>query len=146
MAGLKGQFKTNAKLAADGKWFEYPAAANSDKTIPAFKLASARSRVNKAFALASKEVAVPYVKDGKIIEGAIEELNAAVAEAFARHVIRDWRNFQPNDDGVNEPFSVEKAVEILTDPEWTELYDDLYARAENADNFRDEQVAKTVKN
>lgn len=143
MSAFHNRFKTAATTAAEGVWVGYP--ANSDGSVPAFKLARS-GRQNQKYAEALTRYIEKYRDDmtGKPRDLSPEEQKVAesdMVDLFCRTVLLDWRNFQPNDDGVALPFSVEAAAAILNDLDWSDLYIDLQQRANNASNFK----AKTVK-
>lgn len=50
-----------------------------------------------------------------------DTLQRAIGEAHGRATLIDWRNLEMGRPPVAVPFSVEKAVELLTDPQWIVL-------------------------
>ncbi len=142
---LKSRFKTDPTVANDGVWVDFAAHPNKDGSIPGFLLARA-SKQNKKYTAAVRELTRDAVigPDGMPDTSAIDD--NALADIFARTVVMGWRNFQPNDDGVNLEFSVDTAKAIFLDPAWTDLYDDLVEKAKSAANYREKNLEGAAKN
>lgn len=143
---LKDQFKTDANAARDGVWFEYT--ANSDGTIPAFKLARA-SKHNKKYITAMRKFSDKYQTDEGLPDFSSLDENEAdkmLLDVFADTIILDWRNIQPNDDGVVLEFNRANVVALLGDEDWLDLYKDLEAKAKRAGNFRQKSLEAQAKN
>lgn len=135
-------FKSSPDAAINGVWFEYP--TNKDKTIPRFKLAR-MSKQNKEYAKLLRQKIKPHQRSLELEIMSDDEQDAIFLEVFVDRILLGWEHIQPNDDGVEIDFNRENALKLLSDPEWQDLYDDLYAKAAKAAGFRgalDEAEAK----
>lgn len=99
LSSLKADFEREAK----GDWIDYPdwpgvAFKVSSLHLPAYQTARdiAYKRLNKAYS----GVTVPQTV-----------MSAEMGKLYAKHILHDWR-------GLDESFSPERALEILTDPEY----------------------------
>lgn len=131
------QFKQDGAKANDGVWFDYP--ANADNTIPRVKLAR-EGRSNKRWLAVFREVTKDLDTDNLSAE---QDFKVGV-EVFAKAVVLDWEHIQPNDDGVDIPFEIERVIALLNDPDWTDFYTDLKDKANSRTNFANKE--KAVKN
>jgi len=77
----------------------------------------------------------------KLLTGELNSREALniMAPAVARHIIVDWKNLADN-DGNPIPYSPQKAMEILQDPESTDLYLWVMKQANDPSNFRKQQA------
>lgn len=143
---LKTAFKTNAAVATEGVWFDYT--ENADGTTPGFKLARA-GRQNKKYSIALRKMAEKQAGRAGVANfdtlSSVESDKLAL-ELIVDHVLLDWRNIQPEDDGVVLPFSRENALALLGNPDWADLLSDLEEKALNADNFREKVLQAQAKN
>lgn len=146
---LANKFKTDTAAASGGVWFDYSSLPNADGTIPGFKLAR-MSKHNKPYLAAMRKLTDIFdtAEDGSITVPPAEEEKAedAMREAFVSTVLVDWRNFQPNDDGVALPFSLDAARQLFADPAWIDLYGDLTEKARKNANFREKAQQAQAKN
>jgi len=145
---LKTKFKTDADAARDGVWVEYTSLPNADGSVPAFKLAR-MGKQNRKYTLAIRDVAKNYQdENGRPDLSTADEAKAeaALLDVFVTTVLLDWRNFQPNDDGVALAFSQEAAREIFGSESWVDLYGDLTTKADRAANFRQQILVAQAKN
>lgn len=143
---LKDKYKTDANAASEGVWVDF--VANSDGTIPGFKLAR-MSKHNKKYTAAARKFTERYTgEDGLVDFDSLPEEVAekALLEVFITTVLLDWRNIQPDDNGVSLPFSVDAARELLGSEDWRDLYDDLNAKARKASIFRQKSMDASAKN
>lgn len=142
---LKQKFKTSSDAARDGVWVEYTAHANADGTIPAFKLAR-MSRQNKKYQLALRSVLEAQGGDLETSVRDEEALEKALFRAFIDTILLDWRNFQPEDDGLDLPYSKAAAEEIFLNPDWIDLFGDLTDKAARNATFREKALEAQAKN
>lgn len=145
---LKSKFKTDINAANAGVWIDYPDAPNADGTIPGFKLART-SRHNKKYTKALRNVGKQYAgPDGRADFSKADEeaVERTLNEVFFNTVLLDWRNFQPQDDGKNAPFTPELARSVLGDEAWADLLADLQEKAADAARFREQQLEAEAKN
>lgn len=144
---LASMYRTDTHAVTDGVWHDYP--ANTDGTVPGFKLART-SRQNKRWAKALRAHAKRFTDDeGRPITPTDEtedDAHKALQQVFFDAVLLEWRNFQPNDDGVAVPYSRQAAAAILGSDEWFDLYSDLNDRAAKAAYYRQKTVELEAKN
>lgn len=76
-------------------------------------------------------------------EKADEKAEEITVECLAYHVLKDWSGFGSGKE--ETVYSVEKAIELLSDPELTDFREDVVNMAANQNNFRPEEAAKAVK-
>lgn len=142
---LKSAFKTNSAAANEGVWVDLTSHPNKDGSIPGFLLARV-SKQNKKYQAALREV----TRDaGTTVEGLPDITNiedGKLAEVFAKTVVLNWRNFQPEDDGVNLEYSTENAVSVFANSDWADLYDYLVSKAQAAATFREKATEAAAKN
>jgi hypothetical protein len=136
---LRSQFKTDPKAIAEGVWFDFP--ANPDGTVPRFKLARLSS-VNPKYARLLKEVQAR--NEGTDLSDAERETQANAL--FVDASILAWENFQPEEDGKNVPYSRETAIQLVNDPAWRDLVDDLRLKAMRANGFIAKKIEAVTKN
>jgi len=74
-----------------------------------------------------------------------ERLEKAQRPAVARHIIRDWRNVD-DDDGNTIPYSPEKALEIISDPQYQPIYDWIMQVAQDEEEYRLSRVEEQAGN
>lgn len=75
---------------------------------------------------------------GRLDEKTMQAIKPVIKEATARHLLLDWRGLQ-EENGDEIPFSVEKAVEILTDPECEPLFNMIVEISQDESLFRAQQ-------
>lgn len=68
-----------------------------------------------------------------------------VAETVAETVLRDWKNVT-DDAGAEIPYSVERGVETLLDPDYADVYDFVLRTAKNASLFRASELGRAAGN
>lgn len=142
---LKQKFKTSSDAARDGVWVDYPSQPNADGTVPGFKLAR-MSRQNKKYQLALRAV---LEAQGGDVESAVADdavLEKALLRAFIDTILLDWRNFQPDDDGVALLYSKETAEAVFINPDWIDLFGDLTDKAARNATFREKALEAQAKN
>lgn len=79
----------------------------------------------------------------KADEEADEKAEEITVEGLARHVLKDWEGFGSGDEETE--YSVEKAIELLSDPQLADFREDVVNLAANQSHFRPEAAAKAVK-
>lgn len=137
---LKSKFKSDPSLAREGVTFKYE--ANSDGTVPEFKLARSHKQ-NKKYLKALRRIGE---QKGDIESLSDEEQQKLLLDVFCETVLLGWSNFQPEDDGKAVPFTPDTAKAILGSEEWVDLYDDLATKASDAANFRFKALQAQAKN
>lgn len=75
----------------------------------------------------------------------VETLQGLSDEAFAATCILDWDGME-DDNGISIPYSKEKALEIIRNPEYHELYTFFQQVATNAAGYKEQQQAADTKN
>lgn len=79
----------------------------------------------------------------KADEEADEKAEEITVEGLARHVLKDWAGFGSGDEETK--YNVEKAIELLSDPQLVDFREDVVNLAANQSHFRPEAAAKAVK-
>lgn len=143
---LKNKFKTDSAAVAEGVWVEFE--ANEDGTIPGFKLGFA-SKQNKEYTKAMRKLSANYTDEMGVVSFDSlpeEQAEKLVLEVFADTILKDWRNIQPEDNGVELPFTRENAIALLGSPDWQALYDVLTAKSKKITNFQQRSLVAQAKN
>lgn len=143
---LKSQFKTDTTAARDGVWINY--SPNSDGTVPGFRLAR-MSKQNKRYTAKMRDATKAHEGDDGLVN--FDNIPEAEAEAllldvFVDTVLLEWRNVQPEDDGVVLEYSKENATKLLGSDDWADLYGDLSTKARKAATFRQKALEAQAKN
>lgn len=140
--GLRSQFAANRDLEREGLWFDIKAAMNKDGTIPGFKMAR-MSVNNPAYQAAMERL---YKEHGTAIENDTLANAAArplLLDIFANTILLDWRNVQPNDDGVNVSHTPANVVSLLD--EMPDLYEVLAKYAKQISHFQRKELDDAAK-
>lgn len=67
-----------------------------------------------------------------------EQVNDAVKECVAEHILVGWSGVTDDETGETIPYSKEEALKYFNDPELFEFYDFVVAKATERANFRRE--------
>jgi hypothetical protein len=132
MTGLKSKFKTSAAAVRDGVWFDV--CENKDGSKCRVKLRRA-GRGNPLWSVAFRE----HTKDRDMDAVTPEEDEVITANIFAEANVADWEHFQPEDDGVELPFTTDNVRTILSDPDWIELLKDWQGKANSLAPFQEKR-------
>jgi hypothetical protein len=135
---LKNKFKTSAAAVRDGVWFDM--GKNTDGSVCRVRLRRT-GRGNPLWSVAFRQ----HTKDQDMDSVTPEEDEVITANIFAEANVADWEHFQPEDDGVDLPFTVENAKRILTDPDWVELLKDWQTKANTLAPFQSKPGEKPTK-
>lgn len=99
---------------------------------------------NKGFREYLRTQLAAYLVPGTFDEAPPEVFDRAYVRALATYILRGWRGLL--DDSDQEiPYSVDTAVEILSDPAYVDLREKVVQLSEKAENFRANTVAGIVK-
>lgn len=142
--GLIKKYAANTELENGGVWFDFPDDPNKDGSIPGF-LVGRYSRLNKAFRKHSSAMAEANrdaIEEKSLDEETDDRLGM---ELFIDGACFNWRNIQPNDDGVNMEFSRDNAVTLFGELA-PHLLDVLRVKANRAANYRTKDLEKSGKN
>jgi|TARA_R100000501_G_C2618568_1_gene112040 hypothetical protein len=117
----------NPESSVEGIWVTY---------MYDIELKIARLGNSKYKEYAAKLLA-PFVREsrGKVLPD--ERLEKVTKPAVANCILVDWRNIQ-NDDGTEFEYSPEKALEILSDDKYVDLYEFVMLTSGNSEIFRAE--------
>lgn len=136
-------FKTSPQKEVQG--FRLEMTPNKDNTIPVVIL-SRMAPNNRRY-----QVVVEAVrrKHGRAID--METISQDVSdklviEIFCKGVIVGWEHIQPDDDGKDLAFSVDAAIELLSRPEYNDLYRYWRDEAAKAANFVEAKKKEIAKN
>lgn len=125
-SNLDKYFKQNTSLEKEGVWFEIE---NGAKFLIR-RFGGANAEVKKAMVKYYKPVA-------KLVEKNLldaEKEKQILTKAFIKSCILDWEGVEM--DGVEVPYSFEKAMELFT--ALPELLDTLTEYAQDAENYRED--------
>lgn len=146
---LAKKFKTDSEAARSGVWVDFEDSPNPDSTIPGFKLARAHKQ-NKRYQRALRNVFknLDYNADGTLDTDSVDEDEAEtlLLNVFAETILIDWRNFQPNDDGVMMPYSAQAVKDIFGNADWVDLYDHLNEESKRVTVFNQKRAEAEAKN
>lgn len=145
---LAKKFKTDNTAANEGVWFDYADTPNDDGSVPGFKLARKTSQ-NKAYSRAMREFTKEHTSEEGVfdISGLPEdEAERLELNVFADALLIEWRNFQPEDDGKNLPYSKDAAIALFGDPAWHDLFKDLSRKCGQATAYKSAQLKAEAKN
>jgi len=158
---LRTKYKTNTKSCNDGSWIEFNDFPNNDAvyeedgttlktpaTIPAFRMAR-KSSHNAKYAQTMREVTKEVnTADGvkQLDELTEEESEQVELDVFVSTLLIDWRNFQPDEDGVSVDYNEKKAREIFGNPDWRDLRTTLSIMAGQAANYAYKKKEAETKN
>lgn len=153
---LKSKFKLNSELMDNGVWFvlSHADSLNKDGTAPSFKLRYADFAYNIKYAAAirsgfNKASKVDFEKENLDLAD-FENLNEAKVvqrKAFVNFILCDWKNFEPNDDGVKIDYSEENARLIFADgQDWDFLREELLTKCSEKNSFDEKEDEESEKN
>lgn len=128
---FKKRYTFDNDAVENGRWF--PIGTDGGQ----IKLARINSKRHKA--ATAKHQRVNQIAQAAGVEVAKEAIERAFIKTIAEGVVLGWTNMR--DDGVEVPYSPEKAEELLT--EYPDFLEDVFGLASNWDNFRRE-AAKEV--
>lgn len=132
---LKKKFKTSSRLVEEGVWFDVT--TNEDGTLCRVRLRRS-GRSNRKWVASFRDNTADVDMDNL----SVEEDEAITAKVFVEACVVDWEHLQLEDDGKEIPFSPEKALEILSDPDWIELLKDWQSKANGMAGFQEAKKAK----
>ena len=132
---LKKKFKTSSRLVEEGAWFDVT--QNTDKTLCRVRLRRS-GRGNRAWVASFRDNTADVDMDNL----SVEEDEAITAKVFVEACVVDWEHLQLDDDGHETPFTPERALEILSDPDWIELLKDWQGKANGIAGYQDAVQAK----
>lgn len=120
--------KRDTNAAENGVWINK---VHQDLDV---KIASAG---NRKYIDALRAAMKPYQRNIKSVS---DDLFLEIQNrCIAKHVLVDWRNLQ-DDNGVDIPYSYEKAYELLQDPENTDFRKLIVDLSEESEVFRKEAL------
>ncbi len=136
------KFKTDTAAAEGGVWvtmsgdFEIKIARSNSSKFQTFFQKHARGKGRRFLKGAAK---------GSLDSESIEALKPVMKEAAARCLIVDWRGLE-EEDGTDIPYSEAKAVEILIDPAYEDLFNDVLEAAQDQELYRAKEDASDAGN
>lgn len=120
--------------ANEGAWFDYRGGSK-------LKVAKLNNKEYQDFRVTKAlELSDLLQKGDEAADAKAEEITV---EALARHVLKDWSGFGTGEE--ETPYSVEKAIELLSDEQLIDFREDVINFAATQGNFRPEEAAKAVK-
>ncbi len=121
---LKSAYKTNLSSVNEGIEVKINSEKNKDGTVPTFTIAR-KSGQNKNYIKA-----VNKSTDNLLSKFGVTEMSKLSSEQdkeltlswFIDTILLDWKNVEPDDDGVKVPYSKENAKKLFSDESWHDLY------------------------
>lgn len=135
--GMK-QFRTDANSVSEGLWIELPF-ANEDGTIPAFKMRGMGS-FNPGFTAFRTKKYKPFAKLMAANALPQPKLDKLFLETVKEYALTDWRNVQPQDDGINLEYNEANVDSIVFATEWRALIEFITDKAGEYDTYNRENV------
>lgn len=126
--------KQNVDKEQSGVWVEY------EGTEVSFLIARMNNpRYTEKIRKATK------VGRGMRFRKAEDVTDKLVLEAVAETILLDWKGLE-DESGKPIPFSTSAAMEILSDPQYRDVYNFILMFASDRENFLNEEVDSIVKN
>lgn len=135
---IKKSYGTNLQTESDGHWF--PLAL-----IEGVEVKVARAG-NPEYKKVLKRLYKPYTKQlrrGKDVASEVED--RIQLDLLIDTLLKDWKGM-PGDDGQDVPFSKDAAKELLSDPVFKELKDEIIGFSEEFEAYQDEMDEELEKN
>lgn len=130
---LRKNLKTDTSAATEGVWFELAKYPNEDGTVPAFRVSRQSVTTNPRFAEAMQDIGGRELgADAKLSP---EEAMKLDVDVFVNGILTDWRDFEPDEEGVKVAYSKEAALRVFSDPGWSDLKSMLVNKSGNASNY-----------
>lgn len=126
---LKSKFKSSSALVHEGVWFDV--CTNADGTKCRVKLRR-HGRTNRLWTAAFRK----HTADKDMENITPEEDEAITANVFVEACLVDWEHLQLEDDGTETAFSIENALELLTNPDWNDLLKDWQTKANTMASYQ----------
>ena len=126
--------KTDLVKEVDGTWVDF---------ILGIRLKIARSRnakYNEMIRNLTENMRID-MRDGKFDT---EGFNEVLVQVRAHTILLDWENV--DEDGVEIPYSPEKAMQYFRDPELKDFYTFVVAISESAEAYKKDLVKESEKN
>lgn len=150
---LRSKLRVDNEKANKGVKFTLDQFPNEDGTVPYFILAS-MSKHNIAYQQALRELGKDLLDNGKLKadntldfkKASIEEVSNLHDTAFVTNIVLGWGNLEPETAGVKVKYSKDKAVDILLNPDWSDLLELIQDYATSMDNYRIAELEKSAKN
>ena len=128
--------KSNVKKSEEGIWTPF------ESGIEFLIARMGNPKYTKLLAKLSR----PHHRKLRGSRGASSDLeNDLTKQAVAKTVLVGWRNLD-DEDGNPIPYSQEKALEIISDPAYIEVYNFVLATAGDFQAFREEDQAESLGN
>lgn len=140
MSVLYKNFATDANVEAKGFWFL--AGLNDDETAVRFLLARKGKRNIEYVEMLTKKLA-PYQVSISNDTVNPKVLEAIILDVFISTILKGWENVYGSDNKIL-PYNKDNARKLMR--ELPDLYDVLNKQAEQASNYHDATVEKTIKN
>lgn len=131
-----GTMMSDSKKESDGVWLRY---RDTDVKMRIARIGNPRFEAEQR---RLKREAREQHDGGELSERQARDI---IAPAVAEFIVLDWENLE-NEDGSKIPYSREKCVELLRNPELHDLYDWIVASASNRDNYAKSVARAAAKN
>lgn len=139
------QVRSDLSKERRGVWCEYELGIKiliARSTHPEYQKAMRKALKAKRLERGSR-VSVSDLLDEIFIDD--QEVVSILAPPLAKHILLDWQNIE-DDNGNLIPYSQEKALEILIDPELRDFFNFTLAQSSNQTLYRKEEQEESAKN
>jgi hypothetical protein len=126
--------KTDINKEVEGVWVDFASGIR-------LKIARARNPKYTELLQSLVEPIKLEVRNGKIDAEKFAEI---LFEVRAKTILLDWKNIEEN--GVEVPYSSEKAMEYFKNPELKDFYNFVIIISENADQYKKKLIEDAEKN
>lgn len=120
----------------DGVWAHYASGVRA-------RIARAN---NPAYLTAHRKAFHPHRSKLRRGEMPVQEVASILVRLHAEHILRDWSGIDDEATGDPVPYSVEKAVEYLSDPRFSHFYEWVLETSGELDLFRADEREESLGN
>lgn len=117
--------KTDTVKSENGVWVDYESGIR-------LKIARIGNPAFQSFVSSRQKNKIRGIRSGSISSQEAEQITK---EAVARHILLDWQNVE-DEDGLPLRYSPEKSLEILSDPQLSDLYSFVLVTSNNSEIYR----------
>lgn len=143
-------YETSLELERDGAWvttskgyeFKIGRIGGMNVEYSNFLIQQGKAIQTEIEELESRTDEELNAENSKELEALADKMDNLMTEAFARHVVKGWRNLYDR-EGKEIPYTVENAIKLM---EMRELRKELYPMAQEYATFLVSSLEKTAKN
>lgn len=143
-------YETSLELERDGAWvttskgyeFKIGRIGGMNVEYSNYLVQQGKAIQTEIAKLESRTAEELNAENSKELEALADKMDNLMMEAFARHVVKGWRNLYDR-EGKEIPYTVENAIKLM---EMRELRKELYPKAQEYATFLVSSLEKTAKN